>query len=186
MTLWEKIKDGFGAGVETVSVKTEELTNLAKLNYKKFKLTNELKTEINKLGILTYELYLGKKENDLLKESEPIIKKIKELEIDINELNNKIKIVSDQGTVEKENLFELKKDLQLGDGVIEQVIINSESKIVGKKLKEIKLPNNVLIGAIVRNEKVIIPSGDTEIMKEDKLTLLGEKEEVSEALLLIK
>ena len=38
MSLWEKIKKGFGVGMETVSEKTEEFSTIARMNWDKFKI----------------------------------------------------------------------------------------------------------------------------------------------------
>ena len=48
---------------------------------------------------------------------------------------------------------------------------------------DIKLPKKVLLGAIVRNEKMIVPHGSTVIKKDDRITLLGEAEDVEKAML---
>ncbi len=47
----------------------------------------------------------------------------------------------------------------------------STSKVVGRRLVEIKLPLGTTIGAIVRGEQVIIPHHDTEIQSEDHVIL---------------
>jgi len=72
--------------------------------------------------------------------------------------------------------------LELGGGAIEQVIIDENSPILNKKLMDIKLPKKVLLGAIVRNEKMIVPHGQTVIKKGDRITLLGESEDVEKAI----
>ncbi len=45
------------------------------------------------------------------------------------------------------------------------------SKVVGRTLSEIKLPKATTIGAIIREDKVIIPHHDTEIASEDHVIL---------------
>ena len=45
------------------------------------------------------------------------------------------------------------------------------SPLVGKSLREIALPNGIIIGAIVREGKVIMPRGDTEIINKDRVIL---------------
>ena len=51
----------------------------------------------------------------------------------------------------------------------------------GQTLKDISLPDGVLIGAISRNGSVEIPHGDSTIEEHDLVTLLGRKESVAEA-----
>ena len=40
-------------------------------------------------------------------------------------------------------------------------------------LKDARLPNGVLVGAIVRNGSVIIPRGETEIVKGDRVIIFS-------------
>lgn len=49
---------------------------------------------------------------------------------------------------------------------------NADSAIVGKKLHEIAFPNKANISAIVRDEKLITPYGETEIQEGDFLYIL--------------
>ncbi|UCE05875.1 MAG: hypothetical protein JSW07_20165 [bacterium] len=182
MNLWEKIKKGFGVGVETVSEKTEELSTLAKLNWEKFRIQKSIKTDLNKLGGKVYQLHVEKREKEFKKETEGITQKLRQLEDQLQAKVKEIEEVSDKGAIDKKQLKEFKKDLELGDGKIEQLIIDENCKIIGNKLMEIKFPENVLVSAIVREEKVIIPDGNTVIQKGDRVTLLGEKDDVDEAL----
>jgi len=58
---------------------------------------------------------------------------------------------------------------------------SSSSKVVGKKIDEIKLPSSATIGAIVRNDDVLIAHHDTVIEAEDHIILLvADKKQVSE------
>ncbi|HXP96527.1 MAG TPA: Trk system potassium transporter TrkA [Telmatospirillum sp.] len=52
------------------------------------------------------------------------------------------------------------------------------SPLVGKPLKEIKLPNGVLLGAIVRQGKVISPRGTTVVQSGDRVVLFAESDAV--------
>ncbi len=49
--------------------------------------------------------------------------------------------------------------------------IRSGSSLIGKSLAEAKLPKSSLIGAIMRGEKIIIPSGDDVIEEGDKVII---------------
>ncbi len=61
------------------------------------------------------------------------------------------------------------------DGLAE--IVEAEaletSPLVGKPLKEIKLPSGILIGAILRDGEVIIPRGDSEIVAHDRVVVFA-------------
>lgn len=63
----------------------------------------------------------------------------------------------------------------LRDGFAE--IIEAEaletSSLVGQPLKEAKLPNGVIVGAIVRGDRVIIPRPDTTVDAKDRVILLA-------------
>lgn len=185
MSLWEKIKKGFGVGVEAVSEKTEELSVLAKLNWEKFKIQKSIEKELNKLGGKVFQMHVEKREKEFSNETKDLLQKLDELEEQLQAKTEEIKEVSDKGEIDKKHLKEFKQDLELGDGSIEQLVIDEKYKIAGKKLMEIKFPENVLVGAIVREEKVIIPDGNTVIQKGDKVTLLGEKDDVDEAVKMI-
>ncbi|WP_062048958.1 potassium/proton antiporter [Bacillus sp. JCM 19034] len=53
-----------------------------------------------------------------------------------------------------------------------QYQVNDSSAIVGQKLRDIEFPTKVTISAIVRNEKLISPYGDTEVKDGDFLYIL--------------
>jgi trk system potassium uptake protein TrkA len=52
------------------------------------------------------------------------------------------------------------------------------SSLVGKPLREVKLPNGVLLGAVVRNGAVISPRGTTVIQAGDRVVLFAASEAV--------
>ncbi len=59
-----------------------------------------------------------------------------------------------------------------------EVEVESESVLIGKKLKDGFLPRDVLLGAIVRGEDVIIPSGEDELRANDRAIIIALKEKV--------
>ena len=54
--------------------------------------------------------------------------------------------------------------------------INENHHVHDKKLGEIKLPENSVVGCIIRNGKVIIPNSESKIFANDKLAILAESE----------
>ena len=58
-----------------------------------------------------------------------------------------------------------------GQAEIMEIIASEDMKLANTPLKDVKLPDGVLIAAIHRGPKVIIPNGDTEIMADDKVTI---------------
>ena len=68
----------------------------------------------------------------------------------------------------------------IGDGfgeIIEAEAIETTS-IVGTQLKDTDLPENVIVGAIVRGDEVILPRGDTIIQPKDNVVLFAVAEAV--------
>jgi len=59
-----------------------------------------------------------------------------------------------------------------------QLALNEQLKVVGQKLKDISMPNNTLIAAINRDGKMIIPSGDDEILLNDEVLVIGRIESI--------
>ncbi len=68
-----------------------------------------------------------------------------------------------------------------GQGEIMEIVATHDMKIVNKSLKDLKLPEGMLITAIEHDSEVIIPNGETRISDGDKVTifyLLSEIEDV--------
>ncbi len=63
-------------------------------------------------------------------------------------------------------------------------IMEAEAKdgsvLIGKTLREIELPKKTLIGAIIRGNNVIIPSGDDKIANNDKLIIFTLQESIKQ------
>ncbi len=68
----------------------------------------------------------------------------------------------------------------LGDGFAEVIEADAleTSPLVGKPLKEAKLPSGVIVGAVVHDGNVIIPQGDTIIWPDDRIIILAAAEVV--------
>ena len=61
----------------------------------------------------------------------------------------------------------------LGEGEIRQITILSSSAAVGMPLKELK-PQSWLVAAIYREQKLIVPHGDTILKAKDRILLVGD------------
>lgn len=61
------------------------------------------------------------------------------------------------------------KKFQLGDGTAVALEVKIGSESCGKKIKELEIPGEFRIGSIIRNLKVIIPDGETEIQEDDHI-----------------
>ncbi len=62
--------------------------------------------------------------------------------------------------------------------VIEAEIIET-SELINKELKNSNLPEEIRIGAVLRDDKVIIPRSDFVFQKDDKVVFLAKKESIS-------
>ncbi|WP_233185689.1 TrkA family potassium uptake protein [Thermotoga sp. SG1] len=66
------------------------------------------------------------------------------------------------------------------------VTVDEENPVTGKKLKDLNLPRDCIVAAIVRGGVLVVPRGDTEILPGDKLYVIANretKEKVEEVLL---
>jgi len=63
--------------------------------------------------------------------------------------------------------------LKEGEAEVIELIVSPHAKIINTPLKKANLPQNSIIGAIVRKNKVIIPHGDDIIQPEDKVIIFA-------------
>lgn len=72
-------------------------------------------------------------------------------------------------------LDEIATLVPIGEGrvSIAQVPITATAPVVDKKLWEINLPKEVIIGCVLRGEQSIVPRGDTRILSGDMLLLIS-------------
>ena len=62
-------------------------------------------------------------------------------------------------------------ELQAGKAEIIEFLVKEGSQLVGIPLKEAKLPDNAIIGTVVRDDLVLTPTGDTIIEAKDKVVI---------------
>ena len=62
--------------------------------------------------------------------------------------------------------------------VIEAEIIES-SELINKELKDANLPDQITIGAVLRDKKVIIPRSNFVFKKDDKVVFIAQKDSIS-------
>lgn len=65
-----------------------------------------------------------------------------------------------------------------GDGEVTEIIIDKNLPILGKTLEELRLPKGIIIGAIVREDEVIIPKGKTTIEVGDRIVVFSLSEDL--------
>ncbi len=54
----------------------------------------------------------------------------------------------------------------------------ANARFVGSRIREIQIHDQCLIALITRRNEMIVPHGDTEIERGDKLTIIGSEEAV--------
>ena len=71
---------------------------------------------------------------------------------------------------------EMTNIIPIGKGHVQivEVRITHESPVTGKKLWEIQLPKDVIIGCVLRGDETIIPRGDTRIYSGDILVVISD------------
>ncbi|MFP4457636.1 MAG: potassium channel family protein [Clostridia bacterium] len=76
--------------------------------------------------------------------------------------------------------------IEAGKIAIMEIEINSDSPVVGKRMRELNLPQESVVGCIFRKEDAVIPRGETDIRLNDKLLVLALPEVQSEVLEVIR
>ncbi len=59
------------------------------------------------------------------------------------------------------------------DGEVIEYVIHKENKMTKLPLRQIKFPDQAIIGAVIRNDETIIPTGDFVLMVNDKVIILA-------------
>ena len=70
------------------------------------------------------------------------------------------------------------QSLRDGKAEIIEIVAEETAQVVGKPLSEINLPIGVAIGAVVREEKVILPRGNTIIHEGDRVIVFAFRDSV--------
>lgn len=72
------------------------------------------------------------------------------------------------------NLNKLEKDIY-----ITKITLKRNSYVINKKIKNLNLGNDIIIGVIIRKKKIIIPDGNNSLKKDDTIILIFKKEKES-------
>jgi TrkA-C domain len=165
MAFWEQIKD-----------KTQALQVKLRMVF----LENQIETFLLRLGSRTYEL--SKKELPFAEDGEarPLFQEISSRKQELTRLKEEFQ------RSWREESRELKSNLEKGNGALDRVEVSFLSPAAGKKIKEIQLPREVLLGPVLRGTELIIPDGETEILAGDQVTLMGKGKDVEKTARLLK
>jgi trk system potassium uptake protein len=65
--------------------------------------------------------------------------------------------------------------IPVGEGkiTVTEILLSDQSPVAGKPLREIELPENSLVGFVLRNSQPIVPRGDTVLQSGDRLILIA-------------
>ena len=90
MSFWDKFKSAFSEGVEKVSSKTFEWSDLAKLKWEQRNIQTSIDEVLNELGGKVYQLHVDQQEDQLIAATEEIISKLTSLEEELSEKGQEI------------------------------------------------------------------------------------------------
>ena len=105
--------------------------------------------------------------------NKPSYRKLVSKEIDVVVSPEDVTIGSLLASVRASDVVKV-HSLGFGEAEVFEVIIHGDkntSKVVSKKISDLELPQGCRIGAIYRNESVILAQGDIEICSEDRLII---------------
>ncbi|MBN2693476.1 NAD-binding protein [bacterium] len=77
-----------------------------------------------------------------------------------------------------ENRVSIATNIGLGKGEIVEVTLSGTSKIIGKSLRDIH-PKEWVVGAIYRNNELILPHGDTIFKENDSLLIISDPKKIN-------
>jgi uncharacterized protein with PhoU and TrkA domain len=165
MALWEQVK----GKTQAVQIKLRMLL-----------LENQLDQVLLRLGSRTYDLGKGGGSFEEDGEVQALLGEISARKEDL------AKWKEDFRRSWREEARELKSSLEKGDGALEQVEVSFLSPAAGKKIRDLDLPREVLLGPVMRGKELIIPDGETELQATDRVTLMGKKKDVEATSRLLK
>ena len=64
--------------------------------------------------------------------------------------------------------------LPVGEGRVNvtEIVLDDDSPVVGKLLKDIDLPENALVAVVIRDNRPIVPCGANDLLADDRIVLI--------------
>ena len=164
--------------IAEISEKTSDIANIARYKLELNEIQKKIDRELKKLGELVFSIHVSKRKD---KNEEKIYSQIKNIEILKKEMLNKTTEYDSLRKSYSQNFVVQKfsDELAESNAIIDQVLVSEKSNSANKLLKELTLPKEALISAIKRNDQVIIPDGNTKILADDLVTIIGKKNDVN-------
>ena len=172
--------DGLKKGILEIAITTSESTQVAKLLFRIYELEKRLERLYIDIGKLVYELrHLPVNEIIENKDIIDYIDKIKILQQDITKVEKEINLLREE-TI-KSKLDELKQYMRRGGFTIDDLVPSKNSEVIGKKIRELRLPPGLIIISLIRHDLLIIPHEDMQIDEGDRIFILGSRDRIKEA-----
>jgi trk system potassium uptake protein TrkA len=75
---------------------------------------------------------------------------------------------------QRASLEQITNLLPVGEGRVNvtEVVLDDESPVVGRQLKDIDLPENALVAVVIRSNKPIVPGGSSDLLAGDRVVLI--------------
>src|SRR3990167_6551781 len=81
----------------------------------------------------------------------------------------------------KLELDELKQYMRREGFTIDDLVPSKNSEVIGKKIRELRLPPGLIIISLIRHDLLIIPHEDMQIDEGDRIFILGLRDRIKEA-----
>ncbi|MGC1122479.1 MAG: TrkA C-terminal domain-containing protein [Candidatus Methanofastidiosia archaeon] len=165
-TVKESVSKAYGRIVEETAPVTERIESATKEAVGKIK--EGISPTAEKAETKARDVYqkivddLPSLRERLSKAAEPVINRLK----------------PDQGT-------KLQEALKGAEGAIRTATVKSDT-VADKLVRELDLPANVVISAVQRNQEIVIPSGDTRLVKGDIVYLVGKEETINQCIKMLE
>jgi len=75
---------------------------------------------------------------------------------------------------QRASLEQITNMLSIGEGLVNvtEIILDADSPVAGKLLKDIDLPENALVAVVIRDNQPIVPRGANELLAGDRVVLI--------------
>lgn len=177
----EKAAEIVDEGLEKIKTNDVDVAALGRQQHHVADLEINIDQKYKDLGRSVYEKSHNNMLDNLWDALEPPIEHLRqahsELENEQKVLNSIYKTYQKQ-SVSKTKLKTFKDELEAAGCAIEYLVVVDDSPYLGLTLSEIDLPEDLLLGMIIRDGQAIIPTGTTEIKVNDNIMLMGKKQAV--------
>ena len=76
------------------------------------------------------------------------------------------------------SLDQIGEILEAGDFIVRKFIVGKHSLLDGVLLKNSNIPDNILIGPLIREDEIILADGNTVLHNNDIIILIGKRDDI--------